>query len=254
MTSNPSAVAQALLAARRQRTPIDANAYVAALTSAEDAYAVQSIVLHELEPAVPVARWWKSGGPSREATLTHAPLPAAGVWTSPAAAGDWHFNFCLVEAEIALRVGREVTPAQAAALTPASAVALVDAMAVTIELVDARWQQRAAAPALLKLADFQAHGALATGPWVPFAPRDWSAQSCSVTIGRHSAREFRGTHAMGDPAWLLPIWLRHVTRHGATVPAGTAVTTGTWCGMLPTERGDLVSVRFDGVGEASVQR
>lgn len=253
MTSNPSAVAQALLAARRQRTPIDATPLATSLAVPEDAYAVQDIVLQELEPAVAVPRWWKSGGPSREATLTHAPLPAAGVWASPAAAGDWHFNFCLVEAEIALRLGRDVTAAQALALTPESAVALVEGMAVAIELVDARWQQRAAAPALLKLADFQAHGALAAGPWLPFAPRDWSAQSCSVTIGRQAAREFRGTHAMGDPAWLLPIWLRHVTRHGATVPAGTAVTTGTWCGMLPTERGDLVSVRFDGVGEASVQ-
>ncbi len=253
MTSNPSAVAQALLAARRQRTPIDADASAGAIASAEDAYTVQDLVLRELEPAAAVARWWKSGGPSREGLLPHAPLPAAGVWASPAVAGDWHFNFCLVEAEIALRVGRDVTPAQAAALTGDSTADLIDAMTVTIELVDARWQQRAAAPGLLKLADLQAHGALVVGPWVPFAPRDWSAQSCSVTIGRQPPRDFRGTHAMGNPAAPLPVWLRHLTRHGATVPAGTAVTTGTWCGMLPTERGDLVTVRFDGVGEASVQ-
>ena len=38
---------------------------------------------------------------------------------------------------------------------------------------------------------------------------------------------------------LLPTWLRHATRHGGTVPA---VTTGTWCGMLAVQRGELVQV------------
>ena len=47
--------------------------------------------------------------------------------------------------------------------------------------------------------------------------------------------------------------LRHATRHGETVPRGTVVTTGTWCGMLAAKEGDLVRVAFDGIGEASVQ-
>jgi 2-keto-4-pentenoate hydratase len=58
---------------------------------------------------------------------------------------------------------------------------------------------------------------------------------------------------MADPVWVLPAWLRHATRDGATVPAGTVVTTGTWCGLLPAMQGDLVRARFDGIGEASVQ-
>jgi 2-keto-4-pentenoate hydratase len=37
------------------------------------------------------------------------------------------------------------------------------------------------------------------------------------------------------------------------VPAGTVITTGTWCGLLPAQPGDRVVVRFDGVGEAAVQ-
>jgi 2-keto-4-pentenoate hydratase len=31
------------------------------------------------------------------------------------------------------------------------------------------------------------------------------------------------------------------------------VTTGTWCGMLVAHAGDLVQVRFEGIGSASVQ-
>jgi hypothetical protein len=46
-----------------------------------------------------------------------------------------------------------------------------------------RWQQGVEAPGQLKLADLQSHGALVLGDWVPFAPRDWMAQSCSVRIG-----------------------------------------------------------------------
>ena len=54
-------------------------------------------------------------------------------------------------------------------------------------------------------------------------------------------------------SWLLAPWLRHATRGGQTVPGGTVVTTGTWCGMLSAAVGDLVTARFEGVGQASVQ-
>jgi 2-keto-4-pentenoate hydratase len=252
-TSQTDALAQALLAARRDRTPIDATRFAESLRDAEDAYAVQQAVWTGAGGTGTFARWWKSGGPSREATLTHAPLPDPGVWTSPADARAYHFNFRLVEAEIALRLARAVTPEQAKALTPDTARALVDAMCVSIEIVDTRWQQRAAVSPLLKLADLQAHGAIVFGDWVPFAQRDWAAQRCTVRIGDRPEREFRGSQALVDPTWLLPTWLRHCTRHGATVPAATVVTTGTWCGMLPAEAGQLVVVQFDGIGEARVQ-
>ena len=247
-------VARALLAARHDQSPADANLVADALGSSVDAYTVQALVARTIAPQqTAVPRYWKSGGPSREAALTHAALPPQGIWSSPADARSRAFNLRLIEAEIALRLARDVSPADAARLTPQASARLVDAMAVSIELVDSRWKQGVAAPALLKLADLQSHGALALGPWVPFAPRDWTAQTCTVRIGRQPAVLRRGTHSMGDPAWLLPTWLRHVTREGQTVAAGTVVTTGTWCGMLPYAAGDLVVVCFEGVGEASVQ-
>ncbi|MCC2634494.1 MAG: 2-keto-4-pentenoate hydratase-like protein, partial [Ramlibacter sp.] len=117
-----------------------------------------------------------------------------------------------------------------------------------------RWRQFPQGPAaLLKLADQQSHGALVLGEWRPFAARDWSQQPCIVQIGTGAAQSFRGSLSLVDPTWLLPIWLQHVTRQGATVPRGTIVTTGTWCGMLKAERGDKVKVVFEGIGEAEVQ-
>jgi 2-keto-4-pentenoate hydratase len=252
MESNIEQVTQALLAARRDRQPLATGPHASALSEAAEAYAVQDALVSSLA-AQPkgVPRHWKTGGLGREGLYPHAPLPAEGVWSSPADARGWHFNICLVEAEIALRLGRDVTPSQAAAATLADALEWVDAMTVSIELVDSRWTGDV--PPLLKLADLQAHGALVLGPWMPFAARDWAAQACNVRIGGKLPVDKRGTHPLGDPAAPLPGWLRHVTRNGATVPARTLVTTGSWCGMLATAPGDHVLVRFDGIGEASVQ-
>lgn len=252
--TDATVVADALLRARHEGRPADASAMAATLYDAAGAYAVQELVARALEgPDAGFPRFWKSGGPSRDAVLTHAALPANGVWASPADARAWHCNIRLIEVEIALRLGREVTAAEAGHLTPATAASLVDAMAVSIELVDSRWQQGVQTPPLLKLADLQSHGALVLGDWQPFSPRDWAHQECTVRIGAGSIERRRGTHALGDPLWVLPEWLRHLTRRGAVVPGGTVVTTGTWCGMLPAAAGDLVVTCFEGVGQASLQ-
>lgn len=131
---------------------------------------------------------------------------------------------------------------------------MVDAMAVSIEIVDSRWAEAMQAPAWAKLADLQSHGALVLGAWKPFdSRRDWTRQPCSVQIGSQAPRTFTGTHSMGDPAQVLPRWLRHATQGGRVLPAGTIVTTGTWCGLPLAQPGDRVTVSFEGVGEASVQ-
>lgn len=248
-TASVDAAVKALVDARRSGHVTPAPH----LADAAAAYAVQHGVAEALGwfgGAAP--RFWKSGGPSREAVQTHAPLPPQGVWTSPADASRWPFHLRGVEAEIALRLGSPVDAALAATLDVAAAVALVDAMCVSIEIVDSRWTEGASAPALAKLADLQSHGALVLSPWLPFAARDWSQQRCTVTIGARGTREFRGSHSMADPAWVLPAWLRHATRDGTVIDAGTVITTGTWCGVLDAAAGDLVVADFPGIGRASI--
>ena len=244
-------IAHTLIQARRSGQVADAASV--AIADAAQAYRVQTLVAKAMgwDSGAP-ARHWKSGGPGREATLTHAPLPAIGVWNSPADARDWPFFWRGIEAEIALRLAQNVDTTLAQSLTPEGAHALVDAMTVSIELVDSRWAQALQAPALHKLADLQSHGALVLGEWQPFRAIDWSRQRCELRIGAQQ-QVFTGTHPLGDPSWLLPQWLRHATRDGTVLPAGTVVTTGTWCGLPIAQAGDAVSARFEGVGEVQVQ-
>ncbi|MDM0107205.1 fumarylacetoacetate hydrolase family protein [Variovorax sp. J22R24] len=247
-------LAESLASAWREGRALDAAAWRDGVGDAAQAYGVQDRVAQAMGwfgTAVP--GHWKSGGPSRDAVLTHAPLPPAGVRASPANYSDMHFNAPGIESEIALRLGEAVTPERAAALTPETAAALIDAMAVSIEIVDSRWEHPANASALLRLADQQSHGALVLGDWVPYSARDWAAQTCETRIGSSATDLRKGAHSMGDPAWLLPIWLRHATRNGATVPAGTVVTTGSWVGVLPVGKGDTVVVEFPGIGRAEAR-
>ena len=246
-------VAQALVRARREHAPTDAAGPAAELPDAASAYVVQDEVARELVWfGADTPQHWKSGGATR-ATATHAPLPPAGVWASPARAGAWPFNLRGIEAEIALRLARDVDAARCARLDEAGAAGLVDAMMVSIEVVDSRWSQGFGAPQLCKLADLQSHGALVLGPWVPYAPREWSQQACRIRIGAQLPHHFQGTHSLGDPVRVLPAWLRHATRNGAVLARGTVVTTGSWCGNLPAAAGDAVEVEFPGIGSATLQ-
>ena len=246
----------ALAAARRHaRTTTAAQAH---LQDADDAYAVQAGVARALGwfsdlPPGSAPGHWKSGGASRQATLTHAFLPPHGIWPTGTDARHRPFHLRGIEAEVALRISRDVDATLAATLDLASATRLVDAMCVSIELVDSRWTEALDAPALAKLADLQSHGALVLGEWQPFAPRDWSAQRCLVSIGKRPVLEFKGTHSLGDPAFVLPACLRHATRGGAVVRAGTVVTTGTWCGLPMAAAGERVVAEFPGIGQAEVQ-
>ncbi len=254
-TASLDNLVQSLLRAHQGGPTVDDQAAQVLVTSLEQAYALQEQLYAALGHALGVARYWKSGGPSRSDPMRHAPLPLAGVRPSGNALEGLHLRHRWIEAEVALRLGQHVTPDMAQRLTPQDAHALVDALCVSIEVVDTRWASARNAPPLLKLADLLVHGALVLGDFVPYAPfrsHDWAGQECRVRIGK-TAHNYRGSLGVGDPAWVLPDWLRHVTRHGASVPAGTVVSTGTWCGLLEAEAGDEVGVDFPGIGVTTLR-
>lgn len=242
-----------LLQAWRGHVPCDAQAVPQPGGDDAAAYAIHQALGQELGWwAGGVPRNWKTGATGVGALPTSAPLPDAGVWASPADARAWPMHQCGVEAEIAFRLGADVTAAQAQSLGQEDVHALLDGMAVSIELVDFRWQQGLHAPAWLKLADLQSHSALVLGAWVDYTPRDWAAQTCVARWGAHHVA-VQGAHPLHDPLVLMAPWLRHATTHFGTVAAGTVVTTGSWIGLPFAQRGDVVEVEFAGVGQACVQ-
>jgi 2-keto-4-pentenoate hydratase len=257
-------LADALAGARRSGQVLPMAPWLGVLRDADEAYAVQDLVAAALGwfgGALP--RFWKSGGPSRQAALTHAGLPPAGVQAvaggQTASLAGQHFHRRGIEAEVALRLRRDVTAREVAAWAAGQvppAGELVDAMTVAIEVVDTRWappMPQAPDVAWLKLADQQSHGALVLGEWRAFDERDWSRQRCELRIGDAPPRSFEGTHPLGDPAWLLPLWLGNATRGGGTVPAGTAVSTGSWSGLGDAAPGDRVELDFADLGALALQ-
>jgi 2-keto-4-pentenoate hydratase/2-oxohepta-3-ene-1,7-dioic acid hydratase in catechol pathway len=246
---DPQTLVAALTQAHLSGEPLRACDWVSAIHSEAQAYAVQDGVAAALGwPEGPLVRHWKSGGATRSGPFSHAPLDPAGINSTRR---TW--PLLGVEAEVALRLGRDVSPEAARAMVPEAAGNWIDAMAVSVEVVASRWAEGLAAPLLLRLADHQSHAGLLLGPWQPYAARDWLTQTCEVQIGSQAPVMHTGSHSLNDPAWLLPAWLQHLTRHGATVAAGTVVTTGSWVGCLPVQPGDRVSVDFAGLGHLTAQ-
>lgn len=254
------ATADALWWSRKLGQTMSLGADVAPLMRGEeDANAVQQALAKAYGwwPATRAPRYWKSGAPDRQSRLRHAPLPETGVHElqTLTAAPTTVFNLRGVEGEIALRLGQSLSAEHAAELDADSALALMDAVTVAIEWVDVRWRDGLKAPALALQADGQCHGGLALAPWQPLSVlqgRDWAQQACVVRVNGQTQR-FRGTHSLGDPAWLLVDWLQHVAREYGSVPAGTVVTTGSWCGCMELQAGDLFEVEFEGVGQLGWQ-
>lgn len=260
--TKPHTLAAALAQAWAEGLLLPASAWLAAVPTSDDAYLAQELLAHHLGWADVTSgqvRYWKSGGPSREAALTHAPLAPRGVRAAKAGHADFsdlQLREPGIEAEIALRLSEDLSPARAAALSYEDACHLIDAYTVSAELVSSRWLEAGDAPALLRQADCLSHGGLALGEWKPWraqARPDWQRLGCWIQRNQEAPKLSRGSHSLQDPAYLLPGFLRHLSRRGATVPAGTVVTTGAWAVQADLSAGDRLRVGFEGLGELSLQ-
>ena len=253
MSKQTQRVIETLAVAWTLREPISAAGF--SIADEAEAYAVHDGLVARLGwQAIGQPQFWKSGGSSREALLTHAPLAGAGVRTGLALDfSDLQLHAAGVEAEIALRTRVDLSAAQLQGLSTDSATAFIDAMAVAIELIGSRWQEAFDASALLRLADCQSHAGLALGDWMPYRQIHWGDQACTLTVNGRPAQMGTGSHPLGDPAWGLLPWLRHATREGRTLPAGSVVTTGAWRVQLGLKPGDRAVARFDGLGSVEVR-
>jgi 2-keto-4-pentenoate hydratase len=234
MPSEPTdALIQALVNCHRHGSRLHAADWTGSVRDEADAYAVQQGVAAAL--GWPLAQW-KSGGAGPQGPFSHSPVnPLVGT----ALLG--------VEAEVALRLGRDVSPAEALGDVPN----LVDAMCIAVECVASRWVEAMSAPDLLRMADHQSNAGLLLGEWQPYRALDWARLPWRLSLTGQPEVSQQGGHALANPAGVLPAWLRHATRGGGTVLAGTVVTTGAWGGLHAVTGPAHGSLRIEGLGELS---
>ena len=167
-------IAEALLAARRDRRPFVAQAATGPATL-EEAYAIQDAVARGLYPGRrPDA--WKVGAPRAGVQPTATPLFT--VFDSPATWSESPTVELTIEAEVGFVLARDLAPAEVDTVPYDEAF---DFVCATIEVCDARLVNYRDAPPLWKLADAQVNAGLVVGSGRPYDEvEDYAAVRCEV--------------------------------------------------------------------------
>ena len=217
----------------------------------EDAYAIQQAVIAGLRGAgLGGIAGWKVGSPNPAAThFTCAPLPAGTVLDGPVTIEGSDRG---VEAEIAVRLGRDLPPREAPYTIDDIRAAIVSAHPA-IEVLESRFVDLAAAGALSGLADSLSNHSLVLGP----AIADWEEvdlTSETVRLLVDGIEIKRGSSNPGGEMLRLVVWLANEGTHWAGgLRAGQVVTTGSWTGKDYCEPGAEVVARFARCGDAVVR-
>ena len=241
-TFDPHAAARHLLAARNGTT---VTAHDILPPDAQGAYAVQDATVAALGPV----GGWKVGAKGPQALPACAPLPGQGLLASGAllAGGAWQLRG--IEVEVAIRLGRDLAPADER-MSPADLAHAIDAVMPAIEVVETRLADWRGADPLAQLADLQSHGALILGAACTLGPRDIDLRTvrAHLAFDGQSVADTHGGNPAGD-LWRMLAWLAfHCVQRGLPLQAGQVVTTGSCTGMLFAPAGARVRAELAGIG------
>lgn len=217
--------------------------------SADDAYAIQDAVVRRLG----AAGGWKVGARTPQAEPNRAPMLASLMTASPAVLPGDAFSMRGIEAEVAVRLGRDL-PARDAAYGRDEVLDAIDALMPALEVVDTRFADRSAAAPLSQLADFQSNGWFVYGaPVADWRHLDLTTLPVRLTIDGEERLAVRGGNTAGDPLALV-VWLAGaLSRRGSGLTAGTIVTTGTYTGLIPVGPAASVAAELDGLGRVELR-
>lgn len=210
-------------------------------TSEQQAYAIQQAVTDKLGRI----GGWKVGAasPALDAHFTCAPMPLAGIHHHPARLPSAQFTLRAVEAEICLRIGRDL-PVRAAPYGADEVLAAIESCHSAIEVLQSRYGDPDRQDRLSVLADSISHGGFVVGPPIADWSRiDWPAEA--VTLRVDGTEEARRT---GNPGGEMPrmlVWLANIgARWAGGLKIGQYVTTGSWTGKTPVGASGAVDVQF----------
>jgi 2-keto-4-pentenoate hydratase len=248
MSDTVKQAAALLLAARRDPTQRLAD-LPAELRPADraSAYAIQ----HEVAKSFAAIGGWKVSPFLPDGPPFCGALPAAGIMASPATLSSAVFTMRGVEAEVSVRMGRDLPPRA----TPYTRQEVADAIAgfhPAIEVLQSRFLEPGAVTPMTGLADTQAHGAFVYG--APAA--DWRGDDlAAVSLVQRVDGAVNATRT-GQPGGDLlgeVVWLANVGSVWAGgLKAGQFVTCGSWSGANRVGPTAKVRVAFSTVGEAAL--
>lgn len=193
---------------------------------------------------------WKAAPAGSE--IVTAPFFEGMLLRSPAGLPASDFNFCIVEAEVAFRIGRALAPS-ADARDEADMLDAVEAAFAVIEAPNIRYADGISAGLPSIAADGIGAQALIIGPEIGgWRERDLSALPLVITDDGEPVAEGRPPAERPDPVAMLVRFLNALSEQGRTVDAGQIITTGAAGLVAPGAAGHCYVARFDGIGEVEM--
>lgn len=187
------------------------------------------------------------------------PNPCAGLVYAPTVrerAGQFDFDSFQhvgVECEIAIRLGQDL-PASGVPYVRDTVAPAVEAVMAGIEVVDDRWVDYTTMDVATLIADdFFGAGCVLGDPITAWRDLDLASLTGSMSINGVEVGSGVGGDIMGHPFEALA-WLANTgIEHGMPLRAGEFVFLGSIVATKWLERGDLVEIDINGLGQASAR-
>ncbi|MEA2921247.1 MAG: hypothetical protein QOF07_1210 [Bradyrhizobium sp.] len=246
---------EAIAAARRSRTALGPLTGDAAPRTEAEGYRIQT-ALHDLLAADFGARVGYKIGCTSAVMQRYLEIPhpcgggvfAEGVFASGVSLPATDFVRVGVECEIAVKLARDLVPAQAP-FTADSVAQAIESYLPAIEIVDDRYVQweTIGAPTLVA-DDFFAAGCVLGQPVPRAAAPDLLRVTGRALINGVEAGQGTGADVLGHPHNALAWLANHLAADGQALRAGEIVLTGSLVKTIWLKAGDRVEMQLDGLG------
>lgn len=189
---------------------------------------------------------WKAAVIDGEMVL--APFFEGMVLDSPASMPGDGFVTCILEAEVAFRLGREYAPTDGGH----SEDSVLDGVSNAYIVIEAPNNRFGGTPEFPSMAaDGVGNHALIMGPEIDdWQSRDLVALDCQILIDGESVAE--GRDGRPNPTEVLVATVNEINNRGMTVSSGEVITTGAAAVYVPGLAGQEVTIRFPGIGDVEL--
>jgi 2-keto-4-pentenoate hydratase len=248
MMADPVAEAATLLLAARNDSAKLLDDLPAALKPADRAAAYR--IQHAVAKSLGAIGGWKVSPFGQGTPPMCGPLPASGIVASPGRLTGAKHRLRGIEAEVSVRMGRDLAPRA----TPYSREEVAEAIASmhpSIELIESRFIEPNGLDINTAIADAQGHGGFVYGP----GTTAWRGVDLTKESAEQLVDGVLNASRTGHPAGDLLAQVVWMANEGAAwaggLKAGQFVTCGSWSGANRVGPTAKVRVRFSTLGEAA---